>query len=337
MKNISIYGIGNFGYALLKHLDNKNSSNFSLSAFDRNTELVSHLNAKRSHLYFHKGVCVSENIDFVSNIDALVKDCDVLILAISSNATNDILVKIKSKIKPKTIIVNTAKALDYTNGRRLSEVVADIIGSANPYALIAGGTIAKDLFQHEPLGIDVACENKKALGQVVALLESDNLSVYPTTDLLGVEYASAFKNVVAILAGIVNGLGFSYGSETHIISRLAQSIGDILVSHYGASPKTFSIGSQSWGSDLWMSCTGNTRNREFGILLGSGKSAKDAIEYMHSQRKTVEGINTIKILDKLQPLMHIKELELLYKLIVTQEISIELLRNYLLGSQASNY
>src|SRR5690606_30568015 len=149
-------------------------------------------------------------------------------------------------------------------------------GATNTYAMLAGGTIATDLFHQEPLGADIACENEGALAKLAKVFESRNLFVYPTTDLTGVEYASAFKNVISVMAGITSGMGFSYGAETHIISRCAYEVERVVTGELGGSEETFRMNSQCWGNDLWMSCTGNTRNREFGILLGRGFSIDEA-------------------------------------------------------------
>lgn len=233
----------------------------------------------------------------------MISDCDVLILSVTSDATSEVINKIKKYINKKIIIVNTAKALDNKLGRRLSEVINKELSYIDyKYALLAGGTIAKDLFEHEPLGINVACEDKEILNDLVTLFQSDNLFVYPTTDLIGVEYASSFKNVVSILAGITNGLGFSYGAETHIISKFADEVKQLVTRKLGGRKNTFDMNSQCWGNDLWMSCTGNTRNREFGILIGKGLSFKDAFAEMKNRNKSVEGINTIKILNKIKNL-----------------------------------
>ena len=265
--NVSIYGIGNFGYAFLKHLDNKNDGSYKLTAYDYNKDRVEYLKANRSHPFLHKETKLSDEITFVSDTKELLADCDVLLLAVPSTATSEVMQIIRTNVTRPITIINTAKSLDKDSGRGLSTIVnQELTGIDYTYALLAGGTIASDLFKHEPLGADIACEDPAALPKLKQLFQSGTLSVNTTTDLTGVEYAAAFKNIVSILAGVVNGMGLSYGAETHIISRTAQMIGDVCVSKLGAAPSTFSIGSQCWGNDMWMSCTGNTRNREFGQL-----------------------------------------------------------------------
>jgi len=327
MKKISIYGIGNFGYALLKHLDKKSDKMLDIHVFDRNKQVIKLLRSKRVHPNFHKGVKISEKVKFEDNVKDLIKDCDVLILAVNSFATREVLREVKKYINQELIIINTAKALDFQTGKRLSEISKEELEGINySYALLAGGTIAKDLFKHEPLGVDIACEELEKAKLLKDIFTSENLKVYVTTDLAGVEYASAFKNVISILAGIINGMGFSYGSETYIISRAAHEVETIVINKLGGKKETFSMISQCWGNDLWMSCTGKTRNREFGILLGKGLSVEKAERKMEEKRKSVEGINTIQVLDRLAKLNDYPLLDYLYRLIAKKTIGIEIIK-----------
>lgn len=329
--NIAIYGIGNFGYAFLKHLDYKNNDSYTLTAYDHNPERVDYLTIHHKHPVLHPNTILSENITFTNNLEDLLKDADIILLATPSTATREAMQNIRKLTTKPFIVINTAKSLDTATGKRLSEIVSEeLSGMTYSYALLAGGTIASDLFQHEPLGVDIACENLEALETLREVFESGNLHVYPTTDLRGVEYAAACKNVISILAGIVKGLGFSYGAETHVISKTAQHIANACIAHLGASPETFSVGSQCWGNDMWMSCTGNTRNREFGILVGSGWSVDDAIQRMAQENKLVEGINTLKAINDIEELRSIKPIKLLHELIIERSTDIQSVKNHIL-------
>jgi len=303
MFKISIYGIGNFGFALLKHLSKKADGNeFTVHAYDINKALRDYLRIKRRHLLHHKDIRITKNVIIERNSKDLVQEADVLILAINSDAIKEVVNSIKSYINKKIIILNVAKALDTKKGERFSIVISKCLkGIKYPFsiAMLAGGTIAKDLFNNEPLGVDIASMDKKTLKTLKDIFISDNLNVYTTTDLKGVEYAAAFKNVISIMAGVMKGLGFSYGSETHIISRMAGEVKRLVVDNLGGKEKTFSIESQCWGNDMWMSSTGNTRNREFGILLGRGYRANKALAKMKRENKTVEGIHTAKVIKKI--------------------------------------
>lgn len=333
--NISIYGIGNFGYAFLKHLDRKykNDTSVNLVAYDYNSERLNYIKENKSHPTLHQGVTLSDSIEFVDNTKSLIADSDILLLAVPSHVTSEALEEIKKYSNKKIIIANTAKALDFQTGNRLSELVASHLpADSYSYALLAGGTIADDLFKHEPLGIDIACEDEIALSKLCNVLESNNLHVYPSTDLIGVEYASAFKNIVSILAGIIHGMGFSYGAETHIISRTAQGIAEFCMDELGADEATFSIGSQCWGNDMWMSCTGNTRNRRFGISIGKSASIQDTMRATQDDGKLVEGVNTLKAIDRLGLFDRLPQIQLLYDVVITRKSSVEDLRAHVLRS-----
>jgi glycerol-3-phosphate dehydrogenase (NAD(P)+) len=124
-------------------------------------------------------------------------------------------------------------------------------------------------------------------------MSSEKLRIYANEDIIGVEYAGALKNVVSIAAGISDGLLNPWGTKTLLISRASAEISRLALK-LGAQPHTFSAYGQAWCNDLWMSCTGNTRNRYFGELVGQSLSVKEAIKVMSHERKLVEGYYTTK-------------------------------------------
>jgi glycerol-3-phosphate dehydrogenase (NAD(P)+) len=304
MLKVSVYGVGNFGFALLKHLTRRQATgrDFALYGYDNNKEVLDHLRTKRTHPLQHKNIRIGTSVIFPNNSQELVTDTDILILAVTSDAIGQVISDLKSHINRELIIVNTAKALDSKTGLTFSTIISECLrDTRHPFsvAMFAGGTIARDLANHELLGVDIASEDKRTLRILKDIFATDNLRVHTTTDIKGVEYAAAFKNVVSILAGIANGLGFSYGSQTYMISRAAGEVKRLVVGKLGAEEKTFSIESQCWGNDMWMSCTGNTRNRQFGILLGKGYKPREAVAKMQEGNKTVEGVNTVKTIKRL--------------------------------------
>ena len=280
MKKLSILGIGNFGYAILKHLENCHSDDYDIHAFDQDQDLMTCLKETRRHKYLHQEVSITDAVTFESSYEELAHNCDIMVLAVSSQYLHSTLRNLKPHFTRPIQLINTAKALS-DDGYPLSQVVADAMGETPyEYAILAGGTIASDLFKHEPLGIDLACTNINTATSLATLFRSQNLAVYPTSDVIGVEYASSFKNVISILSGIIKGMGFSYGSQTHLISRAADEVAKLVTTELGGNHDTFTMGRQCWGNDLWMSCTGGTRNREFGMLLGQGVSVDDALSKM---------------------------------------------------------
>lgn len=298
--NIGIYGIGNFGFALLKHLDKNRRDGLALHVSDYDTRVYASLLKTRKHPRLFPSVRVSDHVVVHSSLQSLIATCNVLVLAVNSDATRDVVAQIRQYQQVPLTIVNTAKALDYASGRPLSELIQEELGKGLAhYAVLAGGTIARDLFAHEPLGVSLACADTAVRRQLVKCFESPELFVYPSSDVVGVECAGAFKNVIAILAGITKGIGFSLGSETHVISRAADEAASLAYVHFGAKKATFSMKSQCWGNDLWMSCLGETRNRAFGVRVGQLGSFSKAHAEFERKGVTVEGASTIKILHTL--------------------------------------
>jgi glycerol-3-phosphate dehydrogenase (NAD(P)+) len=316
---VGMFGTGHFGYALLRHLEPKALGHdrtlpIDLRAYDRDEVVRRSLAEQRRHPFDHDGSPLGQEVLVAESVDELLHDLDVLILAVTSVSTRDVAQAIASTrwTGPLTI-VNTAKALDDRTGRRLSQIITDIIDRPSQpmtYAALSGGTIADELLRQNPLGITIAAATRPARRQLHRLFTSPRMWVQVSSDVVGVELAGAFKNVISICAGLMRGLDLSYGAETHLISRMAHEVETFCVRTQGARRATFAIGSQCWGSDLWMSCTGPTRNRALGELIGQGRTLEQAHQLMRQQHKTVEGVATLRSLGALLA-QHPDELPLL--------------------------
>lgn len=294
---IGILGSGRFGFVIARHLGRKyiEDSNMSILVYDRNAELIKHLNKYRTHLYHFTDKKIPKSVSFTNNEIEAVENSNIVILAVTSQSVRGMIRNVKPHLRDNVVILNTAKALEMKTAKTFSEVIKeelDKISIEYEVAKLSGGTFAEDLLNGNPVGADIACDNPKTLKNLLDIFRGDNLCVYGNTDLIGVEYSGAFKNVIAILAGIINGLGLPYGSETHMISRAAKDAKLIAVA-FGSKMHTFSMESQCWGNDLWMSCTGKSRNREFGVLIGNGLSPKVALKKMEKEHKLVEGYYTV--------------------------------------------
>ncbi len=295
---ISVVGTGMFGFALSRYLGKKYLKNkdVEIKAYDSNKEVINHLKNYRTHLYHFKDKKLPSNVSLTTDKKELIMNAEIVILVIPSTAIREVIAEIRKFLEEDVVILNTAKALEIKSAKIFSEVIKEEM-STTPInyeiAKISGGTFARDLVYGAPLGADIACENHSILKKLQEVFHSNNLRIYGNSDLIGVEYAGAFKNVIAILAGIIFGLKLPYGSETHMISRAAKEAKDIAVA-LGAMPHTFSMECQCWGNDLWMSCTGKSRNREFGRLIGKGLTPKDALDKMETEHRLVEGYYTTK-------------------------------------------
>lgn len=307
---ISIVGTGTFGFSLARHFGKKYLGNneVAIMTYDSNSELMRFLRRYKTHPYHFKGKRIPQNVSLASDKKELIENADILILAVTSQAVRGTVREIKGYLKDNVIFLNTAKALEVGTAKTFSEVIKEEMANVPvkyTTAKLSGGTFAGDLVNDAPLGADIACENPYVLKKLQETFSTSALRIYGNNDLVGAEYAGAFKNIIAIFAGIIVGLGLPYGSETHMISRAAKEAKEIAVS-LGAKPYTFSMESQCWGNDLWMSCTGKSRNREFGILIGKGMSSHDALEKMQLEHKLVEGYYTTGAIPKLSMKVKVK-------------------------------
>lgn len=338
---IGIAGTGMFGFALAFYLGKKyeKDKDINIITFDSNNALIQHLNKYRTHLYHFKNKKISPQVIFTTDKKELVENTDIVIMAVTSQSIREVIRELKDYLKNQVIILNTAKALERENAKTFYEVIEEELSTINicyKIAKLSGGTFAEDIINEAPLGADIACTDSISLNKLQKIFSSHHLYIYGNTDLIGVEYAGAFKNVIAIMAGIINGLGLPYGSETHMISRAAQEAKNIAV-NFGARPQTFSMESQCWGNDLWMSCTGKSRNREYGILIGKGFDPKEALDKLQEEHKLVEGYYTAQSIPALFKKANVKTpiFNEIYQIIQNHKIPLESIK-YLMNLNLEN-
>lgn len=301
MNKISIYGIGQFGFAISKHLANKyqNNQDLSICSYEIDPEVRNELKNNKKHPYHFPNISLPTKITITDNLESLIHNSDLIVLAIPAQTIRENIQKIKPYLKQGTTILNIAKALEKNTNLAPSEVIKQEINGNKYYlAALAGGTIASEMVNGYPLGADIACQNIKKADELRDIFSNEKLRVYSTNDLIGVEYAGAIKNVIAIGTGILDGLNLPIGTKTFMIARASKEGKQIGISA-GAKEETFNADSQCWGNDLIMSCMGDTRNRLFGEYIGMGWGTKRAIQKLESQHKIAEGYITSQVLYEL--------------------------------------
>ena len=295
---LTVYGAGAFGFALAHYLGLKFTSDDSVQVllYGRDADLISRIRTARVHPIHYPTVPLPMRVKVTEDEEEAVKGADLLILCVPAQSVREASRSIAELIDPKATVLNTAKGLELGSCKRLSVVIREELvpkGFEGDIAAFSGGTIASEMIMGAALGAEVACENPETARRLQMLLSSATLRIYANTDIIGVEYAGAFKNVIAIGAGISDGLNNPHGTKTLLVSRASAEVKRLAL-RLGAKEHTFSAESQAWANDLWMSCTGNTRNRFFGELIGRGLSVEEALKVMRRERKLVEGYYTAK-------------------------------------------
>lgn len=161
------------------------------------------------------------------------------------------------------------------------------------FAALSGGMIAEEVTKKFPIAADIACHSIEIGELLKSLFSSNHFKLQVTDDVIGVEIASALKNVVAIGAGIFDGLGYEASSKSAYISEMAREMKQLAIV-LGAKEKTFEIGGHAWTGDLLTTCFGQSRNRYFGEMIGKGIPVKEALDILEKERKRSEGYLSTK-------------------------------------------
>lgn len=277
MADITVLGTGGWGIALALSAFNAGHNVRMWSAFESEIEL---LKEKRQNDKLLPDIILPESIVLSSDI-SVAEDSAITIIAVPSIAVGDVSKKLGS-VKNHGIVVNVAKGFEPKTGKRLSEVIAKNLPD-DSIVVLSGPSHAEEVARNVPTSLVAASNSLVAADIVQGFLVTECLRIYTSDDVVGVELSGALKNVIAICAGICDGLGLGDNTKAALITRgLAEIIR--LGVRMGANERTFS-GLAGIG-DLIVTCTSrHSRNNRFGKLVGSGTDIKTAL----NEVGTVEG------------------------------------------------
>lgn len=282
---IGVLGAGSWGTALAILLANKGFDVELWSAVETEIEL---LRTKREHVDRLPGVILPDNIYIESDLEKTCKDKDVIVFAVASPFVRMTAQRAKEYIKEGQIIVNVAKGIEDVTYKTLSEIIEDEIPCAK-VCVLSGPSHAEEVSKGIPTTCVVGAKTKELAEYVQDVFICDNFRVYSSPDVLGIELGASLKNVIALAAGIVDGLGYGDNTKAALITRGITEIARLGVS-MGAKVETFA--GLSGIGDLIVTCTSiHSRNRQAGYLLGKGYNLEAAINEVN---QTVEGINSVK-------------------------------------------
>ena len=282
---IGVLGAGSWGTALAILLANKGFDVELWSAVETEIEL---LRTKREHVDRLPGVILPDNIYIESDLEKTCKDKDVIVFAVASPFVRMTAQRAKKYIKEGQIIVNVAKGIEDVTYKTLSEIIEDEIPCAK-VCVLSGPSHAEEVSKGIPTTCVVGAKTKELAEYVQDVFICDNFRVYSSPDVLGIELGASLKNVIALAAGIVDGLGYGDNTKAALITRGITEIARLGVSR-GAKIETFA--GLSGIGDLIVTCTSiHSRNRQAGYLLGKGYTLEAAINEVN---QTVEGINSVK-------------------------------------------
>ncbi len=280
-KHIAVLGSGGFGVSLAVTLFRCGYKVTLWGAFE---EELAGIRKYGEHRKLLPGIAVDSAIAFSTDI-ACVSDADLVIIAVPSFAVRDVAHKLKDAIQPQTVIANVGKSFEESTLMRLSEVISSECPN-NPVVALSGPSHAEEIARGIPTTLVAASLNRESAEYVQDLLMSTNLRIYVSDDVVGVELGGGLKNIIALCAGVLDGMGLGDNVKAALMTRGLAEIARLGVA-MGAHSSTFA-GLTGMG-DLIVTCTSmHSRNRRAGIFIGQGLSAKEAIERVGM---TVEGIS----------------------------------------------
>lgn len=270
-KNIALLGAGSWGTALAI-LAARNGCQVLL--WGHNPAHVAALTRDRENKQFLSGLVFPDNLQITGDLAKIAAFSDLLLVCVPSHGFKDILVKLKPYLSRDVKIAWATKGFNPDDGCLLHEVVADIFDTDTPAAILSGPTFAREVAADLPTAITIAANQPEFSNQLSDMLHGGRFRTYTSSDVIGVEVGGAVKNVLAIAAGIADGLGFGANTRAALITRGLTEIIRLGV-QLGGKPDTF-MGLAGLG-DLLLTCTDNqSRNRRFGLALGLGKDRAEA-------------------------------------------------------------
>jgi glycerol-3-phosphate dehydrogenase (NAD(P)+) len=288
MKRATVLGAGSFGTAIAQVL----SANFEeVQLWGRDAALIDSLNHTHQNANYLPGLDLSAKIRGAIDLDAATKGAELVVVATPSQATRELLVRAHEIIPPHVPVVTVAKGIENGTLCTMTEVLEQTLPeSYHPHiAVLSGPSFAKEMVLRMPTVVTIASKFEHTARAAQGMFNSDFFRTYSSNDVVGVQVGGALKNVIAIAAGMSDGLGLGHNSRAAIITRGLAEISRIAVK-MGGNPLTLS-GLAGMG-DLVLTCTGElSRNRKVGMELGRGRSLDEILKDM---KQVAEGVKTAK-------------------------------------------
>lgn len=282
-KRITLLGGGSWGTALSKLLS---ENGHDVTVWLRDEEQCRTLSAERVNKKYLPNVKIPENIKFTSNINEAVKDAELLLIVTPTQMIRSILKQIKEEHKTNKIIINASKGIERGTMCLVSDIVKEETTNCI-FAALSGPSHAEEVGLSMPTAITIACDNKEVAESIQDAFMSTYFRVYTNEDVIGAEIGGALKNIIALGAGISDGVGYGDNAKAALMNRGIVEIARLGIA-MGADVHTF-YGLSGIG-DLIVTCTSkHSRNWNAGYLIGQGLSKDEAINKVGM---VVEGIPT---------------------------------------------
>ena len=283
MSNIGVIGAGSWGTALATVLAGKGNA---VRIYDVDEQHLRRMESSRENTDYLPGVPLSENISFAYTNEDALKGADVVLFSAPAQHFRSAAEAARPYITDDMLIVNVAKGIERGTHKRLSEIAEEYF-NMDRYVVLSGPSHAEEVGRRMPTTVSVASRSLESEEAIQDLFMTDRFRVYTTEDVVGVELGGALKNIIALGAGIADGMGFGDNAKAALMTRGLAEI-TRLGEKLGAQRETFA-GLAGTG-DLIVTCTSmHSRNRRCGLLIGEGMEPEAAVKEVGM---VVEGMYT---------------------------------------------
>jgi glycerol-3-phosphate dehydrogenase (NAD(P)+) len=293
MKRIAVIGAGSWGTALGIVAAR---AGHHVWLWARNTDVVESINRKQVNPVYLSNARIPDTVKATKQLAEALEGAELTILAVPSHAMRAVLTRKASNLRGEMIFVSATKGIETETGKRMSQVLVDVVGDRfKPrFVCLSGPSFAKEVVEGHPTAIVAASSIPEDAGIIQSELSFENLRIYTNTDLVGTELGGSVKNVIAIAAGMLAGVGFGTNSIAALMTRGLAEMSRLAV-RAGARTETM-MGLAGMG-DLVLTCTGRlSRNRFVGQELGKGR---ELAEITRGMSEVAEGVKTTQAANRL--------------------------------------
>lgn len=281
---IAVLGAGGWGTALAVHLVRTGHDAW---LWGRDAALIRELRMRRANAVYLPDITFPSRLECTSDLAEALRDAGVIVVAVPSHGMRDVLRRAAPLVQRDAIVVSAAKGLERDTLFRPSEIVAQELGSRVRVGVLSGPSFASEMARELPTAVCIASPDIRVVEQVQVDFRAPYFRLYGTSDVVGVEIGGALKNVIAIAAGVAEGLGLGHNAQAGLITRGLAEIARLACAA-GAQRETLA-GLTGLG-DLVLTCTGSlSRNRHVGLELARGRALPDVLA---SMKMVAEGVRT---------------------------------------------
>jgi glycerol-3-phosphate dehydrogenase (NAD(P)+) len=286
---VTVLGAGSWGTALAIHLARLGHP---VDLWARSAALAGRLREAGEHPDCHPGVSFPESLNPTADLAAAVGRAEAVVMSCPSHAMHGLAEQVRPLLNEHALIVSTAKGIEQDTHRTMSAILETVLPDhRSRVSVLSGPSFAREVARGMPTAVTAAASALSVAEELQQLFNGPTLRVYTSTDVVGVEIGGAVKNVIALAAGVSDGLGFGHNTRAALITRGLAEISRLAI-ELGADPRTL-YGLSCLG-DLVLTCTGDlSRNRSVGLRLGRGEKLQDIIGTMS---EVAEGVrNTLSV------------------------------------------